>query len=181
MTSILETAKTDFDKAIEHLKRELMTVRTGRATPALVEDMNVEAYGAMQPMKQLASISTPDAKTVQIEPWDVSVVKAIESAIMNSDLGLNPNVDGKIIRLIMPMMTEENRQRMVKVVKERMEDARIAVRQVREDVKKQIEKQDGIGEDAIRGELEDLDKHVKELNGLIEELGKKKEEEVMTI
>jgi ribosome recycling factor len=179
--SILETAKTDFDKAIEHLKRELMTVRTGRATPALVEDMNIEAYGAMQPMKQLASISTPDSKTVQIEPWDVSVVKAIESAIMNSDLGLNPNVDGKIIRLIMPMMTEENRQRMVKVVKERMEDARIAVRQVREDVKKQIEKQEGVGEDDIRGELEDLDKHVKELNGLIEQLGKKKEEEVMTI
>lgn len=179
--SILETAKSDFSKAIDHLKKELMTVRTGRATPALVEDMNIEAYGASQPLKQLASITTPDAKTVQIEPWDASVVKAIESTLMQSDLGLNPNVDGKIIRLFMPMMTEENRLRMVKVVKERMEDARIAVRQVREDVKKHIEKQEGIGEDEIRGQLEDLDKHVKALNSEIDTLGKQKEEEVMTI
>jgi ribosome recycling factor len=179
--SILEEAKPEFDKAIDHLKRGLATVRTGHATPALVEDLDVQVYGAHQPLKQLASISCPDPKTVQIEPWDASVVKSIESAIMNSDLGMNPNVDGKIIRLNMPMMTEENRLRMVKVVKERVEESRIAVRQVREDVKKKIEKQESVGEDDIRGDLEEMDRYVKEMNTTIEDMGKKKEVEVTTI
>ncbi len=179
--SILDEAKPEFDKAIDHLKRGLATVRTGHATPALVEDLDIQVYGAHQPLKQLASISCPDPKTVQIEPWDASVVKSIESAIMNSDLGMNPNVDGKIIRLNMPMMTEENRLRMVKVVKERIEDSRIAVRQVREDVKKKIEKQESVSEDDIRSDLEEMDKYVKEVNTTIEEMGKKKEVEVTTI
>lgn len=176
----IDEARQQFEKAIEHLKTELAGLRTGRATPALVENILVEAYGTTQPIKALASISTPDAKTVQIEPWDGSVVKPMETAIQKAELGINPNVDGKIIRLMMPMMTEESRQKMVKLLKERLEEAKIAVRKVREEVKKTIEKAE-LPEDEERGELKKLDERVKELTEQIEALGKKKEEEITTI
>ena len=113
---ILNDYKPEFEKVLEHLIHEIGTLRTGRASPALVEDLAVEAYGTIQPVKALGSMSTPDARTLVIEPWDSSVVKAIESAIVASGIGVSPVVDGKIIRLIMPMMTEENRQKMVKVM-----------------------------------------------------------------
>lgn len=179
--SLLSESKGDFDKAVDHLAHELSGLRTGRATPALVEDIQVEAYGTMQPIKALGSISVPDAKTLAIEPWDTSVVKAIEKAIQESGIGINPTVDGKIIRLTMPMMTEESRQRLVKVMKEKMEDARVSIRRIREDVKKSIEKQTGIGKDDIRTELEQLDKTVKELIAKVDAIGAKKEQEIMTV
>ncbi|MBT4856849.1 ribosome recycling factor [Candidatus Uhrbacteria bacterium] len=178
---MLNEAKPQFQKAVDHLSTELMSVRTGRANPAMIEDLSIEAYGTMQGLKSLASISVPDAKTLQVEPWDASVVKDIEKALMEADLGMTPTVDGKIIRLHIPMMTDETRQRMVKKVREKMENARIAVRQVRDDVKKKIEKIEGIGEDDKRGQLADLDKYVKELNVQIEDVGSAKEEEVATV
>ncbi|MBU0614303.1 ribosome recycling factor [Patescibacteria group bacterium] len=174
-------ARPGFEKAKEHLNKELNGIRTGRATPALVEDIPVEAYGTVQPLKSLASISTPDSKTVQMEPWDPSVVKAIESAIMKANLGINPTVDGRTIRLNMPMMTEETRQQMVKKMKEKLEEARVAVRRVREETKKKIEKDDSLPEDEQHRQLEELDKKVKEMNGEIEDLGNKKEQEITTI
>ena len=131
-------------------------------------------------MKAFASMSTPDAKTLNIEPWDQSVVKAIEDAIRKSDIGLNPLVDGKTIRLIMPMMTEESRQKMVKIVHEKLEDARVAVRKVREEAKKKVSAMDG-GEDVVRKEQEKLDKTVKEYVAKIDAAGEKKEAEVMSI
>lgn len=179
--TLVSDAKPQFEKTLEHLSQELSAIRTGRSTPALVENINVEVYGSIQQIKALASISTPDAKTVQIEPWDASVVKLIESAIQKSDIGINPNVDGKVLRLIMPMMTEETRQRMVKVTKEKLENARIAIRQVREDVKKQIDKLEGIGEDEKRGKQKDLDDMVKDFNNKIDDMGTRKETEVTTI
>lgn len=179
--SFITEAKPNFEKAIEHLQQELTSVRTGRAHASLVEGLQVEAYGVMQPLKSLAGISTPDAKTLQIEPWDASVVQNIESAIMKSSIGINPNVDGKTIRLVMPMMTEEDRQRLVKVVKEKAEDARIAVRQVREETKKKIEKQEGVGEDMIRDQVADLEKVVKEYNEKIGAIAAKKETDITTI
>lgn len=179
--SIVSESKPEFDKVIDHLQHEAGTLRTGRASPALVEDLQVEAYGTTQPVKALGSMSTPDARTLVIEPWDSSVVKAIESAIIASGIGVSPVVDGKIIRLIMPMMTEENRQKMVKVLNEKLEDAKVQIRKVREEAKKSIEKQTGVGEDAIRSELESLDKTVKEYVAKIEELGDKKEKEIMTV
>ncbi len=174
-------AEPEFKKALEHLRGSLASIRTGRAHPALVEGLMVEAYGMSQPLKALASISVPESKTLQIEPWDASVVSAIESAINKSEIGINPNVDGKTIRLIMPMMTDENRQRLVKQVREKLEEARIAVRKVREDVKKAIEREEGVGEDDKRGEQTKLDGRVKELNAEIEEIGKEKESQIMTI
>lgn len=179
--SITTDAKPQFEKALEHLRQELKGIRTGRATPALVEDLRVEAYGSQQPLKSLASISTPDARTVQIEPWDGSVVKGIETAIMESNIGINPSVDGKIVRLSMPMMTEEMRRDRVKAMKGKLEEAKVAVRRVREDLKKQIENQEGESEDAIRSQLSELEDTVKARIAEIDELGKKKETEIMTI
>lgn len=179
--SILDEHQADFQKVIDHLQHEAGTLRTGRATPALVEDLQVEAYGTTQPVKALGSMSTPDARTLVIEPWDSSVVKAIESAIVASGIGVSPVVDGKIIRLIMPMMTEENRLKMVKVLSGHLEDARVQIRKVREDAKKKIEKQTGVGQDDIRNELEQLDKTVKDYVLKVDELGDKKEKEIMTV
>ena len=178
--SMLKEATPQFEKAIQHLQKELSSIRTGRANPALVENLQVESYGAMQPLKQLASIGTPDAKTIQIEPWDASVVKSIEKAILESGIGINPNVDGKTIRLVMPMMTDEDRQRMVKVVKEKLEEARISVRQTREDVKKKIGKSD-MTDDEKRDQEKELDEVVKKYNDQIAEVGKKKETDITSI
>ncbi|MDA0208170.1 MAG: ribosome recycling factor [bacterium] len=173
-------AKPQFQKAIEHFKSELATIRTGEANPALLDNIQVESYGAMSPIKTVASISIPDPKTIQIDPWDQANVKAIESALMKSDLGINPNVSGKTIRLVMPMMTDELRQKLVKLVKTKQEDARIAIRKIREDVKKQIDSMDG-GEDEQRGAQSKLDDLVKEMNAEVEEIAKKKEERITTI
>jgi ribosome recycling factor len=178
---ILDEYKPDFEKVLEHLQHETASLRTGRASPALVEDLQVEAYGTTQPVKALGSMSTPDARTLVIEPWDASVVKAIESAIVASGIGVSPVVDGKIIRLIMPMMTEENRQKMVKVLNEKLEDARVHIRKVREEAKKKIEKQTGVGQDDIRRELEQLDKVIKDYVAKVDETGDKKEKEIMTV
>jgi ribosome recycling factor len=177
----VQQAKPQFQKVAEHLKEVLATLRTGRAHPALVEHLQVEAYGMLQPLKSLASISVPDSKTLQIEPWDATVVGAIESAINKSEIGINPNVDGKTIRLIMPMMTDENRQRLVKQVREKVEEAKIAVRRVREEVKKEVEKTEGVSEDLKRSELEALDAQVKDFNGQIDTIGKDKEQQILTI
>jgi ribosome recycling factor len=168
-------------KIIEHFESELKTIRTGRATPELVDGIFVEAYGSRQPLKAVASISTPDPKTIQIEPWDGSVVKAIETALVEADLGMNPNVQGKTIRLNVPMMTDENRKHLVKKVKERMEEAKVSIRRVREEVKKTIEKQESIGEDEKHRQLDLMEKEVKEQIEKIDLLAKKKETEITTI
>ncbi len=179
--ALLDDYQPHFTKVIDHLQKELATVRTGRATPALVEDIMVEAYGAMQPVKALASLSTPDARTVLIEPWDGGVVKAIDTAIQKSDIGINPTVDGKTIRLSIPAMTDENRQRMVKVVKEKLEEARVSLRKVREEARKAIDKIEGMGDDDIRRVQAELEKSVKAFTDKAEAMGEKKERDVTTI
>jgi len=178
--SVTDDFKPQFEKISDRLMDELATLRTGRATPALVDHIQVEAYGTMQPVKALASMSTPDAKTLNIEPWDTSVLKAIETAIQAANIGVNPVVDGKMVRLIMPMMTEETRHKMVKIVHEKLEDARVHARQVREEAKKKVSAMEG-GEDAVRKEQEKLEKMVKEYIAKIDAIGEKKEAEVMSI
>jgi len=132
----------------------------------------------------LASVSTPDAKTITISPWDKSSLHPIEVAIQKSDLGLNPVNDGVLLRLSMPQMTEETRQKLVKVMKEKLEEARVAMRQIREKIREEIiakEKAKEMAEDERFKLLEELDKFVKEMNGEIDGYGKKKEEEIMTV
>jgi len=178
--SIIDDTKPQFAKVLEHLVNELGAIRTGRASAAILEPVQVEAYGALQPIKALATITTPDAKTILIEPWDASVVKLIETAIAKSDVGINPVVDGKSLRLNMPMMTEETRLKMVKIAKEKLEDARVQIRRVREETRKSLEKVEG-GKDEKRRLEEALEKTVKEFTAKIEEMGEKKEVEITTI
>ena len=182
--TILDQRKEEFIHTLDHLKHELVGLRTGRATPALVDGISVEAYGARQPLKALASISVTDAKTLTIEPWDKSIIQNVDAALRNSDLGINPVNDGKIIRLPLPDLTRERRQELIKVLHRKLEDARIAMRQIREDMRKEIEqaeKNKDIGEDEKFSLQEELEKMVKEYNEKIKVIGEEKEKEILTV
>lgn len=184
MHLILTQKKPIFDSALDHLQKELGSLRTGRATPALVEAIVVSAYDSMMDIKSIASIQTQDAKTLVIEPWDKSLMKNIEKAIRDAGTGLNPVVDGEAIRITMPSMTEENRKQMVKKMKEILEEAKVAIRQIREDARVQItkmEKDKAMSEDEKFKLFDEMDKMTKEYTLRVEEVGRKKEEEIMTV
>ncbi len=184
MHPFLVKRKADFQAAVEHFQSELTSLRTGRATPTLVENVSVPAYDAMMPLNNVASIGVQDSKTLVIEPWDKSLLQAIEKAIREADLGVNPAVDGSIVRLVMPQMTEETRKKMVKSMHEKGEDARIAIRGVRESIRDEAgkkEKDKEFGEDEKFKILDELDKLTKEFNDLVELISEKKEEEIMTV
>jgi ribosome recycling factor len=132
-------AEGKMKKAIEAFKRDLQSIRTGRAAPALVEPLKVDYYGEATPLVQLATISTPEARMLMIKPYDASSLKAIEKAILSSELGLTPNNDGKIIRLVLPPLTEERRRELTKVVHRRAEETHVAIRNVRRDSLKDLE------------------------------------------
>ena len=172
------------EKALEALRRDLATVRTGRASPGLVEHLKVDYYGAATPLNQLATISTPDARLITIQPWDRGSIGAIEKAILKSDIGLNPSNDGALIRLAIPQLTEERRREIAKQVRKRAEDARIAVRNIRRDCHENIrrlEHDHEISQDDLHRaetELQKLtDDHIKE----IDKVGHEKEEEVLAV
>ncbi len=173
-----------FEKTIEHLKHEISTLRTGRATPALVEDITIEAYGVRQPLKTIASIQIPDAKTIQIQAWDKSILANIEAGIRVSPLGMNPVNDGVSIRVNLPDLTTERRAELIKVLHAKLEQARISIRKIREEVRAYIdtsEKEKEISEDEKFKLQDDLEKDVKEYNEKIKQIGEEKEKEVMTV
>jgi ribosome recycling factor len=183
-TDILATHQPEFQKVIDYLKNDISQLRTGRATPALVENVTVEAYGAKQALVGLASITTPDARNILVEPWDKSVLKDIEKAILETKLGLNPVVQGQQIRITLPALTEEGRKNLIKVLNEKLENARIGVRKVRDEAKADIvkaEKDKEIGEDEKYKLLEQLDKAAAGWNERIKNIGEEKETEIMTI
>jgi ribosome recycling factor len=172
------------DKAVEAFRRELATVRTGRASPALVEHLKVDYFDTPTPLQQLATISTPEARLIVIQPWDGSVIGAIEKAILKSDLGLTPANDGTVIRLSIPILTEERRGELVKVVKKRAEEARVEVRNIRRDCHEQIrrlEHDHEISQDELHraeNELQKLtDDHIKQVDAV----GQEKEAELLSI
>lgn len=176
--------KSDFEQALEFLKKDISGLRTGRANSAIVEDIQVEAYGVRQPVKALASITVPDPKTVNIEPWDKTVLSAIEKGIRESGLGLNPSNNGNSIRISLPELTTERRAELIKVLHQKLEAAKISLRKVREDIKSLIKESEDakeIGEDEKYRLQEELDKMVKEFNEKIEDVGNKKEEEINTV
>lgn len=184
MPSIINEHEEEFQKAIDFFKTEISGLRTGRATPALVENIPVMAYDQKMELKGLASISAPDPKTIVIDPWDKNLLKDIEKAINESDVGISPVVDGTVIRLNMPQMTEENRKEMVKILRQKAEQARVAIRGIREKVRDKIikaEENKEITEDDRYKLQEQLDKHVNELNDTIERIADEKEQEIMTI
>lgn len=181
---IITNYREDLEKIIAHVKIELGSLRTGRATPALVENIMVEVYGAQQPIKAIGSIMVGDAKTLWIDVWDKSVLKDAEKAISQANIGLMPIVDNNRIRLSLPQMTEENRRDLVKILGSKLEESRVSVRGVREKVKSSItdaERAKEISEDDRYDEIEKLEGVIKEYIGKIDELGKAKEVEIMTI
>lgn len=135
---VLQAADSKMEKAIEALKSELATIRTGRASPSLVEHIRVDYHGVAVPLNQVASISTPEARLIVIQPWERQILTNIEKAILKSDIGLNPNNDGNVIRLVIPQLTEERRTQLVKMVRARIEDGRVSVRNVRREAMEKL-------------------------------------------
>ncbi|MEK8130198.1 ribosome recycling factor [Paenibacillus filicis] len=182
--SIKKNAEERMDKAISSLKKELLSLRAGRATPALLDRVQVEYYGAMTPVNQLANINTPDSRTLMIQPWDKSSMSAIEKAILKSDLGLNPSNDGSSIRIIIPALTEERRAELVKMTRRSGEDAKVAIRNVRRDANddiKKLEKSAGLSEDESRGHQEDIQKFTDKFIAEVDKTLQAKEKEIMEV
>jgi len=181
---IIELHNDELENSINHFDKEIMKLRTGRANPALVEELNVDCYGVETPLKQIANISVPEARQLLVQPWDKSNLEATEKAIIDADTGATISNDGIAIRLTFPPMTEENRKDLVKILGAKAEEARVGVRNVREDIWKEIqqaEKNGEITEDDKFAGKDELQKIVDEYNEKIEDMRKKKEEDIMTI
>jgi ribosome recycling factor len=181
---IIADSDLRMNKSVEKLRQELTHIRTGKASIGLVEPLRVEVYGTEMPVSQVASLSTPDSRTIVIQPWDKSALGAIEKAVQKSDLGLNPMNDGTVIRLAIPMLTEERRKELVKLVKKYVEEAKVAIRNVRRDANehiKALEKKHEVSEDdshkAVDRIQETTDKHIKDMDHLFE----LKEKEILEV
>lgn len=185
MTAEIMTATEEsMKRALDNLKEAFASVRTGRANPAMLDKIRVDYYGAPTPINQLAAVKTPDAHLLVIEPWDKSVLRGIEHAIMASDLGITPSNDGAVIRLPIPMLTEESRKELVKRCKTFAEEARVAVRNARRDANAKIEhakKDSEISEDDARRAEDQVQKLTDKYVATVDEMLKKKEAEVMEI
>jgi ribosome recycling factor len=181
---MLSSAESRMRGAIQVLHDDLAAIRTGRANPGLVEKMSVEYYGTPTPLMQLASISVPEPRSLMIKPFDPTTIKVIEKAIQASELGLNPNNDGKVIHLNLPPLTEERRRDLVKHVHHRLEESRVAVRNIRRDAHndmRDFEKEKLISEDDLERGEDDLQKLTDRFIEEIAEMGKKKEAEIMEV
>ncbi|MBC8432524.1 MAG: ribosome recycling factor [Desulfobacterales bacterium] len=180
--SIFQDTRESMEKSIVALKNELNRVRTGRASLSILDDIRVDYYGTLTPLDQMASLSVPEGRLITIQPWDVSIIKEIEKAILKSDLGLTPSNDGKLIRISIPVLTEERRKQLVKVVQKKGEEHKIAVRNIRRDsndLLKGLKKDSDISEDdAFRAQdqvQKITDEHIKRMD----EICKEKEQEIL--
>ncbi len=181
---MLSSAESRMRGAIQVLHDDLATIRTGRANPGLVEKMAVEYYGTPTPLMQLASISVPEPRSLMIKPFDPTTIKVIEKAIQASELGLNPNNDGKVIHLNLPPLTEERRRDLVKHVHHRLEESRVAIRNIRRDAHndmRDFEKEKLISEDELERGEEELQKLTDRFIEEVGDMGKKKESEIMEV
>ena len=181
---VLKDVNRRMNQTIEALKRELLHLRTGRATPALVEDVEVDYYGTPTPLKQIASISAPDARAILVQPWDKQAIREIEKSLMSSDMGFNPSNDGNMITVPIPPLTQERRQDMVKLLKRKLEEGKVSVRNVRRDgleTLRKMEREKTISQDENRRSQDQLqkatDSHVKD----IDQVGAAKEAEIMQV
>jgi ribosome recycling factor len=182
--SLIDNHKEAFIKAVDHFVTDIATLKTGRANPAILDSISVDSYGAMSPINQVASVSVPDARSIVIQPWDKGVLEGLEKAIRDSDLGLSPVNEGDKIRITIPQMTEESRKDIVKTLHQKTEEARIALRNVRDSVKDEIleaEKNKEFGEDEKFTLMEELDKAVGSYNTQIKDISDKKEADIMKV
>lgn len=172
------------DSAIETLKKEFASIRTGRASLALLDNIKVDYYGTLTPLQQLASLSIPDSRQIAIQPWEQKIISDIEKAIMKSDLGLTPTNDGKVIRINIPPLTEERRKQLVKVVKKNAEDAKIAIRNIRRDTNegiKKLEKEKHLSEDDTKKSLDEIQRLTDSYIKKVDEMLMHKEKEIMEV
>jgi ribosome recycling factor len=172
------------NKTLDVLKKDYASLRAGRATPALLDKIQVDYYGALTPVNQMANINVPEARLLVIQPWDKSTIPAIEKAILKSDLGLNPSNDGNVIRIGIPQLTEERRKELVKVVRKKAEEARVAVRNVRREVNdmvKELEKEREVSEDESKRGLDEVQKITDKFVKKIDDVMNTKEKEIMEV
>lgn len=184
LDGVQKDAESKMKKALEAMANELKKVRTGRAQVSMLDSVKVNYYGTPTPLNQVAAVSTPDARSFLISPWEASVLKDIESALVKSDLGMTPQNDGKVIRLKVPELTEERRKDLVKNVKKIAEEARVAVRMARRDaneVLKKAEKEKKIGEDELKRGEGDVQKLTDKYIAKIDEAGAEKEKDLLTV
>ncbi|MCL4508502.1 MAG: ribosome recycling factor [Chloroflexi bacterium] len=180
----LEHTEERMNKTLDVLRRDLLGIRTGRASPELLHRITVPYYGSPTPLQQIATISTADARTIIVQPWDRQLVPEIERAIMKSDLGLNPSNDGEILRIILPPLTEQRRTELARVVAKRLEEARIALRNERRDAHELIRKAEKAGElsaDEAKRRLDDLQKIVDRHVAEVEKIGAAKQAEIAEV
>jgi ribosome recycling factor len=171
-------------KTMDFIRTDIATLRTGRASSQMLDAVRVEAYGSMMKMNEVGNVSAPDPSLLVISPWDKSLLPAIEKAISTAGLNLHPVVDGAIIRIAVPALTEERRKEMVKLLAQKMEGGRVMLRNVRGDIRKEIEKMKddgGVSEDDIKKDLQELDKKVKDFMDQIDKMSVEKEKELMTV
>ena len=183
INSILSTTKAEMEKAINHLKHELTKIRAGKASPIMLDSVMVDYYGTQTPIAQVGNISTPDPRTLVVQPWDKSVLPNIERAIINANLGFSPGNDGEIIRINVPSPTEERRKDLVKQAHKFGEDTRIGIRQARHNGLDAIKKlvSDGLSEDEGKRTSDNVEDLSKSYNSKVEDILKSKEEEIMTV
>ena len=181
---VLSEVSVKMDRAVDAFKRDLTQLRTGRATPALVENIEVDYYGSMTPLKQIASISTPDARAIMIQPWDANALREIEKSLMTSEMGFNPSNDGSTISVPIPQLTAERRQEMVKLLKGKIEGGKVSVRNVRRDgleSLRKLEKEKSISQDDGRRAQDQLQKTTDGHTKQIDETGSAKEAEILQV
>ncbi|MBI2756591.1 MAG: ribosome recycling factor [Chloroflexi bacterium] len=181
MDDILKASEERMKKALEHVRHEMVSIRTGRATPALLEPLRVDYYGTPTPISQMAQITSPDARMLVIQPWDKGMLGAIEKAIQKSELGINPTNDGNVIRLALPHPTEERRKDLVKQVHQRAEEGRVAVRNIRRDGMDQLKRVESVSEADIKRGQERLEKITSQHIHEVDEVSKQKETEVLEV
>ena len=180
---ILEHTEEKMKAAVAHLEKELLHVRAGKASPAMLDGVTVEYYGSLTPLNQIANISTPDARTVAIQPWEKNLIPVIEKAIMNANLGFNPDNNGEIIRINVPVLTEERRRMLVKQAQQEGENAKVSIRTVRKDSNESLKKlqKEGLSEDLEKDAEAEVQRLTNEFGIMVENLVKAKEKDIMTI
>lgn len=180
VTFILDASKESMDQAIAHLEKEFIKIRAGKASPAMLSSVMVEYYGAMTPLSQVSNINTPDGRTISVQPWEKSLLSEIETAIMNANLGFNPMNNGELVIINVPPLTEERRKQLVKQAKAEAEDAKVSVRNARQDANKELRDLD-ISEDMEKNAEVDVQKltdtYIQRIDGLLE----RKEAEIMKV
>ncbi|MBT1687215.1 ribosome recycling factor [Dawidia soli] len=177
----LEEAQESMTKALTHVGHELTKIRAGKASPSMLDGIQVAYYGATSPLNQVASVTTPDARTIFIKPWERGMIVEIERSIMNANLGLNPQNDGQQVIINVPMLTEERRKQLVKQVSQECEAGKVSLRSVRKETNEMLKKIKGVSEDDVKNAEEKVQKMTDDFSSKIDALMKKKEAEIMTV